>query len=355
MTALKSIEWLDGKVRIIDQTQLPNELVALDIFDYKDLIEAIKRLSIRGAPALGVAAAFGVVLAVWSLDKEDRATFFEIVNNAISDFRESRPTAKNLFWALERMRRVISRNLNKTLAQIKKGLLSEALAIQADDIQRCLKIGEYGAELLKNRATILTHCNAGIFATAGHGTALGVIYTAIEKGKRIKVFVDETRPLLQGARLSVYELLDSDIDVTLICDSSAAYVMKQGLIDYVIVGADRITRNGDVANKIGTYSLAVLAEKHGIPFYVAAPLSTCDFDLADGKDIMIEERNSEEVTKIGSVVIAPEGVNVYNPAFDVTPHNLISAIITEKGVVTPPYEQNLKSLLEPISPRNRRQ
>ena len=341
MTILKSIEWKGGKVRIIDQTKLPNELVALDIYDYRDLIDAIKRLSIRGAPALGVAGAFGVVLAVWELNETDRTAFFEKANKAIAELRETRPTANNLFWALSRMRNVMSRHLDKTLGQIKKELLKEAQAILDDDVKRCHRIGENGAKLIKNRATILTHCNAGVLATAGYGTALGVIYSAVEMGKRIKVFVDETRPLLQGARLTTFELLEADIDVTLICDNTAAYVMQQGLIDYVIVGADRIARNGDVANKIGTYNLAVLAEKHGVPFYVAAPLSTFDVELTSGKDIPIEERAPEEVRNVAGKEVAPEEVKVYNPAFDITPNELITSIITDAGVISPPYNENI--------------
>lgn len=344
MTTLKPIEWRDNKVRIIDQTKLPHELVALDIYDYKDLVSAIKTLSIRGAPAIGVAAAFGVVLSVWNLGETDRTTFLEQANKAMAELRNARPTAKNLSWALERMRRVMSRHLDKTLGQIKKELLKEAQSILKDDIRRCHQIGENGAKLLENRATILTHCNAGVLATAGYGTALGIIYTAVKMGKRIKVFVDETRPLLQGARLTTFELLEADIDVTLICDNTAAYVMQQGLIDYVIVGADRIARNGDVANKIGTYNLAILAEKHGIPFYVAAPLSTCDFDLATGESIPIEERDPEEVKSVAGKQIAPEEVKVYNPAFDLTPNGLVTAIITEAGVALPPFEENLTKM-----------
>jgi len=341
MTNLRSIEWKDGKVRIIDQTKLPHEFVALDIYDYEDLISAINNLSIRGAPALGVAAAFGVVLSVWELNETDRTGFLEKANRAIADFRKTRPTAKNLFWALDSMRRRMSRHLNKTLGQIKLELLKEAQSILKDDIKRCHLIGENGAKLLKTRATVLTHCNAGVLATAGYGTALGIIYSAVEMGKRIKVFVDETRPLLQGSRLTAFELLEAGIDVTLICDNAAAYVMQQGLVDYVIVGADRIAKNGDVANKIGTYNLAVLAEKHGVPFYVAAPLSTCDFDMETGKSIPIEERDADEVRKVAGREIAPVEVNVYNPAFDVTPNQLVTAIITEAGVASPPYEENL--------------
>ena len=344
MDEIRAIQWHDGKVRLLDQRQLPNELVLLEISDYRGVANAIRSMSVRGAPAIGIAAAFGIVLSVWHTDDVDRRAFLESANAAMNDLKATRPTAKNLFWALDRMRWVLSRNLSRPLKEIKLALLSEAQSILDDDIERCKRIGRFGAELLPHRCTILTHCNAGALATGGYGTALGIVRAAIEKGKKVKVFADETRPLLQGARLTAFELMEDDIDVTLICDSAAAYVMKKGKVQFVIVGADRITRNGDVANKIGTYGLAVLAKHHNIPFLVAAPLSTCDFEIASGDEIPIEERDQAEVRHVGSALVAPEEVPVYNPAFDVTPHELITAIVTDAGVAQPPFDQSLASM-----------
>lgn len=346
MDELKAVQWHDGKVRILDQTKLPEELVLLEISDYYGIIDAINSLAVRGAPAIGIAAAFGVVLSVWRADEVDRAVFLTKVNKAIEDLKTTRPTAKNLFWALEQMRTVLSRNLSRPLREVKRAMLHMAQTILDDDIARCRKIGEHGAELLPFRASVLTHCNAGLLATGGYGTALGIVRTAIEKGKKVKVFADETRPLLQGARLTTFELMDEGIDVTLITDSMAAYVMQKGLVNVVVVGADRISRNGDVANKIGTYGLAVLAKEHKIPFVVAAPLSTFDPDLANGDAIPIEERHPDEVRKIGDRFIAPEDVPVLNPAFDVTPHYLISALVSERGVIRFPDESKLKEWLK---------
>jgi len=344
MDDIRAIQWHDGKVRLLDQRLLPNELVLLEISDYRGIVNGIRSMSVRGAPAIGIAAAFGVVLSVWHADEVDRHAFLEKANAAIDALKATRPTAKNLFWALDRMRRVLSRNLSRPLKEIKLALLSEAQSILDDDIERCKRIGRFGAELLPNRCTVLTHCNAGALATGGYGTALGIVRAAIEKGKKVKVFADETRPLLQGARLTAFELMEDDIDVTLICDNTAAYLMKQGRVHFVIVGADRIACNGDVANKIGTYNLAVLAKHHDIPFLVAAPLSTCDFEIASGEEIPIEERDHAEVRHLGSALVAPEEVPVYNPAFDVTPHELITAIVTDAGVAKPPYDQTLAKM-----------
>lgn len=346
MDDLYAVSWHDGKVRLLDQTKLPDELVLLQISDYKHIVSSIKNLIVRGAPAIGIAAAFGVVLAVWDADESDRPGFLTRANTAIEELKATRPTAKNLFWALEQMRNTMSKNLSRPLLDVKKAMLKQAKAIMDDDIDRCRKMGDYGQELLPFRSTVLTHCNAGALATGGHGTALGIVRSAINKGKKIKVFADETRPLLQGARLTSWELMDDDIDVTLITDNMAAYAMKKGLIDVVVVGADRIARNGDVANKIGTYGLAILAKEHKIPFVVAAPLSTFDAALANGDEIPIEERDADEVRKIGDTYIAPEDVPVFNPAFDVTPHTLISAIVTEKGVVRFPNEEKLAEWLK---------
>ena len=344
MEELQTIMWRNGKVGILDQTRLPEELILLEISDYRAIVNAIKRLSIRGAPAIGIAAAFGVVLAVWTADEANRALFLEKANEAIKELKASRPTAKNLFWALDRMRTALSRNLDKPLREVKQALLKTAQNILKDDIERCKRIGRYGAELLPNRANVLTHCNAGALATGGYGTALGIVRAAREMGKKVQVYADETRPLLQGARLTTFELIEDEIPVTLICDSAAATVMKKGMVNAVVVGADRIAANGDVANKIGTYALALLAKHHDIPFYVAAPLSTFDFDIENGEQIPIEERDADEVRKIGSIYVAPDDVPVYNPAFDVTPNELVTAIVTEKGVIKPPYQENLKSL-----------
>ncbi|HOX85663.1 MAG TPA: S-methyl-5-thioribose-1-phosphate isomerase [bacterium] len=341
----QTISWQNGKVLLLDQQQLPNELVALAISDYRGIVKSIQELKVRGAPAIGLAAAYGVVLSVWNVDESDRAGFIEKANQAIEEIKKTRPTAKNMFWALEQMRRVLSKNLSLPLRDIKQALLREAQRLQQDDIDRCRRIGANGAELLPNRANVLTHCNAGALATGGYGTALGVLRTARERGKKVCVYACETRPLLQGARLTTFELLEDGFDVTLITDSMAAFVMAEAKVNAVIVGADRIVANGDVANKIGTYGLAVLAQYHKIPFYVAAPLSTFDPDTPVGDQIPLEERDGDEVRRCGGQLVAPEDVAVYNPAFDVTPHQLITALVTEKGVLYPPFS---KSILEKI-------
>ena len=341
---ISAVTWRNGKVGILDQTALPEELILLEIADHHGVVRAINNLSVRGAPAIGIAAAFGVVLSVWNANELDRTTFFEIANQAISDLKATRPTAKNLFWALETMRGCLSRNVNRPIAEIKSSMLQEAHRILEDDIRRCKAIGRLGAGLLPNRCAVLTHCNAGALATGGYGTALGIVRAAVEIGKKITVYADETRPLLQGARLTTFELLEDDIDVTLICDSAAAYLMKKGKIQYVIVGADRIARNGDVANKIGTFSLAVSARYHQIPFIVAAPLSTFDFDIDTGNEIPIEERDPEEVRTFGDRRIAPEDVPVFNPAFDVTPNELVNAIVCEKAILKPPFRAAIEKI-----------
>ncbi|MBN2410934.1 S-methyl-5-thioribose-1-phosphate isomerase [candidate division KSB1 bacterium] len=341
---MKTIEWVNGKVRILDQSQLPEELVLLEISDHHGIVNAIKNMNLRGAPVIGIAAAFGVVLSIWNAGESDRPGFLGKANKAIDELKATRPTAKNLFWALERMRNCLSGNLNKSIREIKSALLKEAEKILSDDIKTCKTIGKLGAELLPNRANILTHCNAGSLATGDYGTALGIIRAGVEAGKKIKVYADETRPLLQGARLTTFELLEDGIDVTLVCDNTAAFLMQQSMINMIIVGADRIVRNGDVANKIGTYGLAVLARHHNIPIIVAAPLSTFDFTLESGRDIPIEERAAEEVIRCGSKLVAPEDVKVYNPAFDITPHYLIHSIVTEKGIIKPPFFENIARL-----------
>jgi len=334
---VESLIWKDGTVLIIDQTKLPVEESYLTISDYRELASAIKQLKIRGAPAIGIAGAFGVCLGANEIGTADAAEFGKQLEIIITEFAATRPTAINLFWALNRMRKIIASNSGIKTDAMRQKLLEEAFRIRDEDRETCRLIGDHGARLLKDGDTVLTHCNAGALATGGIGTALGVIFTAAKQGKKIKVYADETRPLLQGARLTTWELMKAGIDVTLICDNMAAWVMQQGAIDCVMVGADRIASNGDAANKIGTYSLAVLAHYHHIPFYVVAPTSTFDLMLKSGEEIPIEERSSKEVTEGFGRRTAPIAVSVYNPAFDVTPHKLISAIISENGVSYPPY------------------
>ncbi|MFQ5638481.1 MAG: S-methyl-5-thioribose-1-phosphate isomerase [bacterium] len=337
-----TIEWLNNQIRMIDQTKLPNELVYLEIDDVEVLAEAIQSLRIRGAPAIGIAGAFGVTLGAQNYVGNDRDAFFKELKRTADYLNATRPTAVNLSWAINRMKKVADEKAHCAIDEIKESLLNEALTIWEEDRQICRSIGQHGAELITDGTRVLTHCNAGALATADYGTALGVVFAAHEQGKKVRVFADETRPLLQGARLNVWELMNEGIDVTLITDNTAAFVMQQQKVDCVIVGADRIAANGDTANKIGTYSVAVLAEKHRIPFYVAAPYSTIDFNMKHGSEIPIEERSAEEVTAGFGRRTAPENTKVYSPAFDVTPNELITAIITEEGVVEQPFKLNLK-------------
>lgn len=341
---LPTIEWKDGKIRLIDQTLLPNELKYIDCENIEEVWQAIKVLKVRGAPAIGIAGALGTVIGIWNTDAKNYEQFNDQLQKVTSYLATSRPTAVNLFWALDRMKAVASANKDKDIPTLKEILLAEAQKIIDEDKAICRAIGRYGSDLIRDGDTILTHCNAGGLATADYGTALAVMFTAHEQGKRIKVFADETRPLLQGARLTAWELMQAGIDVTLICDNMAGQVMKEGKINCVIVGADRISANGDTANKIGTYSVAVLAKEHKIPFYVAAPTSTFDMNLPNGDLIPIEQRQPEEITEGFGMRTAPKGVKAYNPAFDVTPSRLIDAIITEKGVIKAPYSENLKKL-----------
>ena len=341
---IRTIEWIDNGIRIIDQTRLPEKLIYLDIKDIPALCEAIRTLRIRGAPAIGIAAAMGVALSAKNYHGDDKILLIGQIQKSIGEIRSTRPTAVNLFWALEKMKRTLDRVQETDVKTIQDKLVKEARTIWEEDREICRRIGRNGASLLPDEVTVLTHCNAGGLATSEYGTALGVIYAAHESGKKVRVYADETRPLLQGARLTTWELQNAGIDVTLICDSSAGFLMQQKKIDCVIVGADRIASNGDVANKIGTYTLAVLAGKHYIPFYVAAPISTIDLTLASGKNIPIEERSAEEVTAGFGKRTAPENITVYNPAFDVTPHSLVSAIITEQGIVSPPFKTALSKL-----------
>ncbi len=334
---IETMRWKDGCLEIIDETLLPLEFVRKPCRTVEEVAEAIETLRVRGAPAIGIAGAYGVVLGAREIGTADPRAFLDELDAKIARLAATRPTAVNLFWALERMRKVARSGPTEDVEEIRRRLEEEAYRILEEDKAVCRRLGMNGAELLEDGMTVLTHCNAGGLATADFGTALGVIYAAKERGKRIRVIADETRPLLQGARLTTWELIHNGIETTLICDNTAAWVMQQGRVDCVIVGADRIARNGDVANKIGTYGVAVAAREHGIPFYVAAPFSTVDRTLATGREIRIEERRPEEITSLGGRRIAPERVKVYNPAFDVTPFRYVSAVISELGIARAPY------------------
>ena len=343
---IKTIEWTDQGVRMIDQRKLP-AVEEYPVFrTYAEVAEAIRSMVIRGAPAIGVAAAMGVALGLRDSKAKHVEELRKDFEQITSTLASTRPTAINLFWAIERMKRLFDELVRDGADRrsIAGHLIEEALTIQAEDIENNKQMGRFGQDLLPDSGTILTHCNAGALATAGYGTALGVIRAAVENGKRLRVVAGETRPFLQGARLTAWELWKDDIDVRVISDNMAGTFMHQGLIDAVIVGADRIAANGDVANKIGTYPLSVLAKQHEIPFYVAAPISTLDLKIPDGSHIPIEQRDATEVTHIGGVRIVPDGVSVFNPAFDVTPNKFVTAIITERGVALPPYEESLRKL-----------
>ena len=343
MPNLNPVEWRNDRLVILDQTRLPAEEVYLEITDYKEAADAIKRLAVRGAPAIGVAAAYAVVLGAMQIKTKVKAEFIAKLKNITQTLSESRPTARNLFWAIERMEETVMKG--ESTEEIKTDLIEKAIQIQRAQLESDKHLSLFGATLLDEGYTVLTHCNTGVLATAGYGTALGVIKQAFAEGRKIKVIATETRPLLQGARLTAFELQRASIPFTLITDSMAGPLMHKGLIDAVIVGADRIARNGDTANKIGTYSLAVLAKEHGLPFYVAAPTNTVDLSLATGDGIVIEERSPEEVTGFQGMRVAPEGVRVYNPAFDVTPHQYITAIVTEKGIVRGRFEEELLKMI----------
>lgn len=334
---LYPVVWQNDSVLLIDQTRLPNEYVVVEIHRSEDMAEAIKTMIVRGAPAIGVAAAYGMYLGAREIETSERQEFLHHLEEIAQLLRSTRPTAVNLFWAIGRMMQTAYETLG-TVAEIQQILLKTAQIINAEDIQTCQAIGDHGLEALPKtpeKLTILTHCNAGALATAGYGTALGVVRSAWREGRLTGVFADETRPRLQGAKLTAWECVQEGIPVTVITDNMAAHCMKQGLIDAVVVGADRIAANGDTANKIGTYSLAIVAQKHNIPFFVAAPLSTIDFALAEGEQIPIEERNPSEIYQIGDTILTPPGAEFYNPAFDVTPAELITAIITENGAFAP--------------------
>ncbi len=342
----KTIEWVDDKVIMLDQTKLPHEEIYVEYSDYREVAAAIKDLVIRGAPAIGVACAMGIALGAQGINAADREAFLEQLEEICNTMAATRPTAVNLFWAIKRMQGRCRECQSESPEELRKILREEALAIREEDRQRCRKMGDHGKVLIKNRSSILTHCNAGALATAGIGTALGVIRAAWDEGKELHVFSDETRPILQGARLTAWELQKDNIPVTQITDNMAGYLMAEGRIDLVIVGADRIAANGDVANKIGTYSVALLAWIHKIPFYVAAPLSTIDFSLSSGKEIPIEQRAPQEVTHVLGRPISPAGIEAVNPAFDVTPHQYVTAIVTDYGVARESYNESLSRMAE---------
>ncbi len=335
---MKAVDWIDGTVRFIDQTLLPLEERYVETDDIRVVADAIRALRIRGAPAIGVAAAFGIVLGLREPPRPGETSLASRFDRAATLLASTRPTAVNLFHVLDRMRATWMAASGDDDRELLERMEREARSIQTEDVEACRLIGEYGSALLGEGTTVLTHCNAGALATAGEGTALSIVTTAHRQGKIRRVYVDETRPLLQGSRLTSWELLRAGIEVVVITDSTAASVLREGQVQAVIVGADRIAANGDTANKVGTYPLAVMARRHGVPFYVAAPFSTFDAGTQTGKDIPIEERDPAEVTHFGGIRVAPQGVRVYAPAFDVTPHDLITAIVTDRGVLRPPYQ-----------------
>lgn len=345
-TAIQSIEWRDDHLRILDQTYLPNREVYSDIRDVGRIWEAIKKLRVRGAPAIGIAAAYGLYLGIRELPENSFQSFWVEVERIAEYLETARPTAVNLHWALNRLKTTIQAHKDKEIEEIKKIVLETAKTIHDEDKRTCKKIGEMGLETVAENAKILTHCNTGSLATGQYGTALSVIFHAHQEGKNIQVWVDETRPLLQGSRLTSWELMNAEIPMKLITDSTSGSLMRRGEVDMVIVGTDRVAANGDTANKIGTYPLAVLAHENDVPFYVAVPLSTIDMELENGDEIPIEEREEEEIASFNGSRVAPKKVETYNPAFDVTPHKYITAFITEKGIIEPPFDKNFKKLFE---------
>ncbi|MFN8178710.1 MAG: S-methyl-5-thioribose-1-phosphate isomerase [bacterium] len=339
-----TVRWEDGRVVLLDQTRLPDVEVYLSCDTPDELVDAIRRLAVRGAPAIGVAGAYGVALAAHRASSTEPAAFRREIAPDVRTLRAARPTAVNLAWAVDRVLARLDAVAGRPVAELKAAALDEARRIHAEDEASCREIGRHGAALLPDGATVLTHCNAGALATAGIGTALAVVYAAQEAGKSVRVLSDETRPLLQGARLTAWECRKMGVPVTLLCDGAAGWALSRHLADRVIVGADRIAANGDTANKIGTYPLAVLAREHDVPFWVAAPFSTIDLSIASGAEIPIEQRSAEEVTAPRGIRVAPEGVDALNPAFDVTPNALIEAIVTDRGVARPPYLESLRRL-----------
>src|SRR5689334_1268190 len=343
---IQTLEWTDSGVRFIDQTKLPTEETYVTCKTYTQVADVIRNMVVRGAPAIGVAAAMGVALGVKNSKAESVGALKQELDQICDLIGKTRPTAVNLFWAIGRMREKFELLRVRPLPQIKQALIEEAQRMHAEDIAANQAMGRHGATLMPSSGGVLTHCNAGALATAGYGTALGVIRAAVEQGKKIHVYADETRPFLQGSRLTAWELMKDGIPTTVISDNMAGAMMLQGKIGAIVVGADRIAANGDVANKIGTYTVAVLAREHGIPFYVAAPISTVDLATADGSGIPIEQRNAREVTHIAGRQMVPDGVGVENPAFDVTPAKYVTAIITERGIARAPYEDSLRKLAE---------
>jgi len=341
---IQTLEWTEQGVRFIDQTKLPTEEVYVTCTTHQEVADVIRNMVVRGAPAIGVSAAMGIALGVKNSKAQSSGDLQRDFDQICDLIAKTRPTAVNLFWAIRRMRDKFEQNLASTVTQIKEDLIREAQRMHAEDIAANQAMGRHGATLMPSTGGVLTHCNAGALATAGYGTALGVIRAAVEQGKKIHVYADETRPFLQGSRLTAWELMKDGIPTTVISDNMAGAIMQQGKIGAIVVGADRIAANGDVANKIGTYSVAILAKEHKIPFYVAAPISTVDLDCPDGSQIPIEQRNAREVTHIAGRQMVPEGVEVENPAFDVTPAKYLAAIITEKGIARAPFEESLRSL-----------
>lgn len=342
--SIQSIQWEKDHLKILDQTFLPRRVVYTELKDVGRVWEAIKKMRVRGAPAIGIVAGYGFYLGIRELPETNFNSFW-IEAQRIADYLEgARPTAVNLSWALKRLKNTVYANREKPIYEIKDHIIKIAKTIHEEDRRICQKIGLNGQSLIKSKARILTHCNTGGLATSQYGTALSVIYHAHEEGKEIHVWVDETRPLLQGARLTAWELTQAGIPMSLIVDSAAGSLMRAGKVDLIIVGADRITSNGDAANKIGTFTLSVLAREHNVPFYIAAPLSTIDMELKNGDDIVIEERDPDEIRRIGSTILTPREADVYNPAFDITPNSYITGIITEKGIVKPDYSRNLPKL-----------
>jgi methylthioribose-1-phosphate isomerase len=346
---LPTIEWQPDAIVMIDQRKLPGKEVYVRCGTAREVARAIRTMVIRGAPAIGVAAAMGIALGVRKSTAQGTRQFAVEFNKTCDLMAATRPTAVNLFWAIARMKRSFSAGVQagESADELRDRLEREALAIHDEDVESCRAMGRFGAEIVPPDARILTHCNAGALATAGYGTALGVIRAAAERGKVAQVYADETRPFLQGARLTAWELIRDQVPTTVITEGMAGPLMRQGGIDVVVVGADRIAANGDVANKIGTYTVALLAQAHDVPFYVAAPRSTIDLETPTGDDIPIEQRNAREITHLGGTRLAPEGASVWNPAFDVTPHRLVAGIITERGIASPPFSQSLKALFEP--------
>jgi len=346
MSIIKTLEWTDAGVCFIDQTKLPTEELYVTCKTYEEVADAIKTMIVRGAPAIGVAAGMGIALGVRDSKAQTIDELAPEFDHICKVLGATRPTAVNLFWAIRRMQNKFAELRGKPVAEIKRELVAEAQRMHVEDIAANEAMGKHGAVLLPSSGSVLTHCNAGALCAAGYGTALGVIRAAVESGKQIHVFADETRPFLQGARLTAWELMKDNIPTTLISDNMAGAIMRQGKINAVVVGADRIAANGDVANKIGTYTVAILAKEHGIPFYVAAPIATIDLETPDGSKIPIEQRASTEVTHLAGKQIAPDGVAVENPAFDVTPNKYVAAIITERGVARAPYGESLKALVQ---------